>query len=142
MSNDPVTRITINAPIATVWRALTDFDAYPEWNPWVRFTGHPRPGAEVPMTIKLFGRALTVTVHIEAVDEERELRWRGGPPRLMSGAHFFELRPLDAGSTELVQGERFRGLGAPILWPLLRSELMAFYGRINRALKARAERVG
>ena len=28
--------IEIRAPIETVWRVLTDFDSYPEWNPHIR----------------------------------------------------------------------------------------------------------
>jgi uncharacterized membrane protein len=29
------TEIEINAPAEKVWRVLTDFAAYPEWNPFV-----------------------------------------------------------------------------------------------------------
>jgi len=38
------TCIDINAPVARVWAALTDFEAYPEWNPRSRITGVAAPG--------------------------------------------------------------------------------------------------
>ena len=30
------TEIEINAPVETVWSILTDFDKYPDWNPFVK----------------------------------------------------------------------------------------------------------
>jgi hypothetical protein len=38
------TSIDIEAPAATVWAALTDFAAYPEWNPRSHVTGVAAPG--------------------------------------------------------------------------------------------------
>ena len=42
------TEITIAAPVAKVWAALTDLAKYPEWNPYhVRVEGHAAPGARL-----------------------------------------------------------------------------------------------
>lgn len=135
----PQTRVRIDAPVSTAWRVLMDVEAYPEWNPEVQFHTPPALGRRVPMTVRLFGRRLTVRVLMLEVEPERELRWRGGARGLMTGTHYFKLEPQGDAATLVVHGERFAGLGVPLLWPFLGRELCAFYERINGALKARCE---
>lgn len=141
MPPHPLTHVDIAAPPAIVWGVLIDFAAYGEWNPRLRFGGRPLPGRSVPMTVTLFGRALTVPVVFEAIEEGRTLRWRGGPRWLMEGTHHFELQASGPASTRVTHGEYFRGAAVPLLWPVMRAELTAFYRVINDALKARAERM-
>ncbi|WP_341268479.1 MULTISPECIES: SRPBCC domain-containing protein [Gordonia] len=46
--------ITINAPADVVWRVLTDFDAYGEWNPFqVECSSTLIPGAPIDMRFEL-----------------------------------------------------------------------------------------
>lgn len=135
----PQTKVRIGAPVSTVWRTLLDIGAYPEWNHEVRFHAPPAFGRRVPMTVRLFGRTLTVEVLILAVEPGRELRWRGGTWGLMTGTHYFKLEPEGDAVTLVTHGERFAGLGTPLLWPFLARELHAFYNRINVALKSRCE---
>ena len=139
MPPHPQTNVRIEAPVSTVWRVLTDVEAYPEWNPEVLLHTPPAPGRRVRMTVRLFGRALTVPVRMLAVEPERELCWRGGPRGLMTGTHYFRLEPDGDAATRVTHGERFEGLAVPLLWPFLRRELHAFYERINAVLKSRCE---
>jgi hypothetical protein len=141
MQRNPETRIIIDAPIAAVWEVLVQLEQYPEWNPTLQFCGEARKGASIPMRVKLFNQSFTVPVVFEAVDAERELRWRGGPRWLLSGSHYFKIRQADerGTSTELIQGERFQGLGLPLLWPFIKSELDRLYLGSNDAIKRRAE---
>ncbi len=47
------TEVEINAPAERVWRMLTDFRAYPEWNPFVRrVDGEARVGARIHVDIQ------------------------------------------------------------------------------------------
>lgn len=137
-----VTRVEIDASPAVVWAVLTDFERYPQWNPCLRFRGAPRAGQRVPMTVTLFGVALTVPVRIEEMSPERELRWRGGPGWLMHGTHYLRLEPIADERTRLTHGERFGGVLLPLLWPLLAAELLRFYERMNEGLRARCEAPG
>ena len=116
-----------------------DVEAYPEWNPEVLFHTPPVLGQRVRMTVRLFGRTLTVPVLMLAVERERELCWRGGTRGLMTGTHYFKLEPEGDAATRVIHGERFEGLGVPLLWPCLSRELHAFYERINVVLKSRCE---
>src|SRR5208337_3854746 len=44
------TEIEINAPAEKVWKVLTDFAAYPEWNPFVRCGAGARSGLVLAFT--------------------------------------------------------------------------------------------
>ena len=59
----------------------------------------------------------------------------------MVGTHHFDVQPRGLASTRVTQGERFRSVLVPLLWPLLRAQLTTFYNAINDALKARAEQI-
>ncbi len=138
-SVNPESRFTIKAPVAVVWEVLSDFEAYPEWNPCVQFRGNPVAGARVPLTLQLMGRSFPFSVMVEAIDEQRELRWRGGPRRLMTGTHYFKIRAMDPETTEMVHGERFEGVAVRMTWPVVGRAFETFYERINEALIQRCE---
>lgn len=47
------TSIGIQAPLATIWRILTDFRDYPAWNPFIRsIEGEARAGARLLIRIE------------------------------------------------------------------------------------------
>lgn len=141
MQRNPEARILINASIATVWETLVQLEKYEEWNPTLQFRGEARVGAKLPMRVRLFNFSFTVPVIFETVDTEQELRWCGGPKWLLSGSHYFKLRRVgeNGTSTELIQGESFQGVGLPLLWPLVETELARLYQGTNDAIKQRAE---
>jgi hypothetical protein len=72
------TEIEINAFAEKVWRVLTDFAAYPEWNPLIRrATGEVRVGARLHVTIQPSGgKGMSFRPTILVADPNRELRWR------------------------------------------------------------------
>lgn len=50
------TEIEIKASAARVWRLLTDFDAYPQWNPFIRSVeGKPEPNSKLNVFIQPSG---------------------------------------------------------------------------------------
>ena len=138
-SVNPESQYIINAPAALVWQVLCDFEAYPQWNPCVRFRGRPVVGAKVPITLQLMGRSFPFSVRMEAMDKQRELRWRGGPPGLMTGTHYFRIRALEDDTTEMIHGERFEGVAVPLTWPAVGRAFETFYARIDQALLERCE---
>jgi len=73
------TEIEINAPVPRVWAALTDFSAFPEWNPFIqRVSGGLETGARLEVFIQpAGGRGMTFRPTLITVEPERELRWLG-----------------------------------------------------------------
>jgi hypothetical protein len=73
--------IEIGAPPERVWQVLTDFGAYPEWNPFIRsIEGEPRVGSRLKVRIQPPGaRAMTFRPTVRAAKPARELRWLRPP---------------------------------------------------------------
>jgi hypothetical protein len=71
--------IEIDAPPERMWAVVTDFAAYPEWNPFIRqISGELREGARLQVRIEPPAtRATTFRPTVRAVEANRELRWLG-----------------------------------------------------------------
>jgi hypothetical protein len=137
------TSIDIAASPSRVWSVLTDFAAYPEWNPFItRIAGVPVVGGRLVVTIQPPGRkAMMFRPVVLAATPEAELRWRGRllMPGLFDGEHVFRLGSIATGC-RLDHSEVFTGLLAGLLGGTLPATRRGFMA-MNEALKARAEGV-
>ena len=141
MSRRIDTEIAIAATPARVWRVLTDFDAYPDWNPFIRAVeGTAEAGTRLSVTIEAGGSRHRFRPVLLQATPERALRWlgRGGFPGLFDGEHGFFLE-AEGGGTRLRQEETFQGFLVPLLWRGVEPATRAGFEAMNRALKARAE---
>lgn len=131
----------IDAPVARVWALLLDFERHAEWATAFAVEGKARAGEAARVHFSLLGRRLSYPVVIERVEQNRELRWQGGPKALVRGSHYFLLEPTgpEARHTRLRHGEEFDGLAVRPLWPLLEKQLGPAYAAFNQQLKQRAE---
>ena len=139
-----VTTIDIDAPPRRVWKVLTDFEAHPKWNPFVRsIEGSPREGATLKVSIHpVGGKGMTFRPRVLRAVPDEELRWLGRVvlPGIFDGEHFFTIEPLDQGRrTRFIQGERFTGLLVPLLRRNLERGTREGFEAMNQALKARVE---
>jgi len=132
----------IEAPPEVVWRVLTDFAGYPEWNPFiVRIAGDLAVGQVLDLTIQPPGRrAMTFRPKVLRCEPDSEFRWLGHflVPGLFDGEHAHLLEAIEAGRTRYSQSEAFRGLLVPLTGSLLAATQQGF-DAMNTALKARAE---
>ncbi len=136
-------RIDIQAPQHQVWAVLTDFAAFPEWNPYQREVR----GEAVE------GRSLSLCVH-ESGGTERHywarvvtsaapdlLRWQveilsAGLLRCM---HTFELIASGKGKTTVEQSIRFSGPLATLVRGRFASEMGWGVEAMGKALRERVE---
>jgi hypothetical protein len=136
------TEIEIDATPERVWQVLTNFDAYREWNPFIRsIEGEPEVGSRLSVRIEPPGaRGMTFKPTVRAVDPARELRWLGHlfVPGLFDGEHRLALEPLGGGRSRFVQSERFNGLLIGLFTKTLAATELGFE-QMNQALKRRAE---
>lgn len=138
------TERVVDAPPEAVWRVLTDFAAYPEWNPFIpRIEGEVREGARLRVRIEPPGSlSATVRPEVQVVRPPHQLAWLGKlfVPHLFDGRHEFRLVPLaDGERTRFVQRETFGGLLVPIL--LDGEAVRRGFEAMNERLAERAERV-
>ena len=134
------TEIEIAAEPEAVWSVLTDFNKYPEWNPFIKkiegeavvgeqldATFHPLH-MENPQNLKLI---------IQVANENEELRWLGRIliPGLLEGEQYFLLTETESG-TRFTHGENFTGL---LLLFIDVSENAPSFEAVNRELKVRTE---
>lgn len=138
-----LTDVEIDAPPTRVWTVLTDFEAYDEWNPFLRIVGRPNVGSRPQVRLTPpSGRGMTFRPEVTAAEPNREFRWVGHLylSGLFDGEHRFVLEPLDGGErTRFVHGETFSGVLAGPLLRVSGDDTRAGFEAMNEALKRRAE---
>jgi hypothetical protein len=142
-----ITTININAPPHEVWTELIDFEAYRQWNPFIRtIEGSPREGERLKISIQPVGaRGMTFRPRVIRAVPARELRWLGRLilPGIFDGEHSFEIEPLNEGQrTRFTQRERFTGVLVPFLRRSLDTSTRKGFEAMNQALKDRVEKRG
>jgi hypothetical protein len=135
--------IEIRAPLDSVWRVLTDFSAYPEWNPHVReVRGTPKAGRRITIRSQPpGGRPVVLRPVVTSWTPPTELRWRATflSRLLFSGEHGFKLEPVTERSVRFLQEETFSGLLVPLYARLRLPRTREGFALVNEALRERAE---
>jgi len=134
------TKIIINAPISRVWNILLDVDHYPQWNPSVaKIWGTIQEGRLIFAHISPLKSVFPL--QIVSLKERQELIWKGTllSSGIMKGEHYYRLKDLGNGQTELQHGEYFTGLVSALIPTLIVSRLQASYKYHNEKLKVIAE---
>ena len=130
----------IPSPPDVVWKILTDFPTYADWNPFItRASGDPKIGHKLSIRIvPPGGGGMTFRPRVAAVEPEHLLEWFGtlGMQGLFDSRHAFVLKPT-AGGTTLTQTETLSGLLVPLMTGVLQRTKKGFEN-MNTALLNRA----
>ena len=114
------TSIEIHASRDRVWGILTDFAAYPAWNPFIRsIQGAHVAGATLNVTVQpVGGAAMAFKPRLLRFVPGKELRWKGQVlfPGIFDGEHYFEIDEVNPGTVRFTQGELFSGILVPLLF--------------------------
>ncbi|MBU4536301.1 MAG: SRPBCC domain-containing protein [Euryarchaeota archaeon] len=139
------TEIEINAPAKVVWDILTDFDHYPQWNPFIQeISGDQTVGAQIEVFIKSpNSNGIKFKPKILSYKPEEELRWLGALwiPKLFDGEHSLIIEEIDENKILFIQKEKFTGLLVPLVSSML-NDTESGFKNMNRALKREAEDEG
>lgn len=141
--------LDIDAPVAVVWRIMTDFQRFPEWNPLNRFfmlDTRPEPGQTVtfgprwgPYGEDDLGKAGFMQREVLTVWEENCCLAYGVVSWWLNAERVQHLAPLTAGRTRYRTYERTSGVLAPVVRCVYGRRIVEGFTANGRALKRRAE---
>ena len=141
---DVTTKIEINSTPSAVWKILTDFSTYEQWNPFIhKISGEPKEGSKIDIYIETpSGKSRKYSPTITKVEEDRELRWLGKGlfPGLLEGEHIFTIEELGPARVVFTQREVFGGLLTWLFGKSANVDIRQGLEQMNNALKKRAER--
>lgn len=137
------TEILINATPKKVWAVLTDFQYYPEWNPFIKsITGNVAVGNKIIVRLEPpEATGMTFKPKVLVFDKNKEFRWLGNFlfPGLFDGEHKFELIDNGNGSTTFIQSEKFKEILVPLLRRMLDINTINRFNLMNQKLRALLE---
>ena len=136
------TDVLIKSPLPDVWAVLTDFESFPDWNPFIRsIKGAKAVGELLEVQIQPpGGKGMTFRPEVLKFELEREFRWKGKllVKGIFDGEHYFILERVGEIETRLVHGEIFTGFLVGLLSGMLSNTAVGFQ-LMNEAIKARCE---
>ncbi len=138
MSHKIQTTITIKATSEQVWKVLTNFKDYPDWNPFLtEASGKLKVGEK--LLINAGGMKFKPT--LLKVEKNVELRWLGKLlfSGIFDGEHYFQIEENSDGTITFHHGEIFKGILVSMFKKKLDTETKASFKEMNMALKKRCE---
>lgn len=136
------TDIVIQASPDQVWAVLTDFESFPDWNPFIRsIKGSTEIGKTLEVQIQPpGGKGMTFRPEVLKFDSSREFRWKGKLlfKGVFDGEHYFILEKVGENETRLIHGELFSGFLVALLGGMLSNTAVGFQ-LMNEAIKAKCE---
>lgn len=142
MSKQIRTEIVINATPEAVWQVLTDFNAYPSWNPFiVHLEGSTSVGSRLTTTMLNGGKKYIFRPVVTRSEQPKHFGWLGSLiiKGLFDGHHYFEIESTSDSQVMFVQGEHFSGLLAGWIFKKIGAETRLNFVKMNEALKRVAE---
>ena len=135
------TEIIINTSAENIWNELTNFEKYPEWNPFIRkVSGNIAVGNKIEVTFQTEGsNPIVFTPIIQKIDNNSIFQWEGRllMPGIFTGKHTFQLVSIDKNKTKLIQKEEFNGILVSFF--NFDSTIKGF-GLMNKSIKERLEK--
>lgn len=136
------TEIIINAPRELVWDLLTDFNAYPQWNPFlISVEGVLVQDGRLNCVIQGASGKMNFSPVIKKIRRCSYFSWKGKLlfPGLFDGYHYFKIEEQGPGTVKFIQGERFSGLLSRFILKKIKDQTTAGFNRMNLSLKELAE---
>jgi len=136
------TEIDIKASPEKVWEVLTDFNNFPQWNPFIRqINGDPKVGTKLKIHLQTSsGKSRTYRPTVTKVEPNRELRWSGKSfiPGMFNGERIFSIE-LKTNHVRFVHREIFTGLGVALAGNRLDKDMYQSFEKMNDAFKEEVE---
>ena len=137
------TEIVINAPAEKVWSILTDFEKFPQWNPFIlKVEGTAKVNSRLRVELKNGNGVSVFKPNVLVAEKNKAFEWLGSLPipGLFNGQHYFRIETLSQTQVKFVHGEEFTGLLAGLIMSQIGEQTRNGFIDMNKALKERAEK--
>ena len=135
--------IEINASADKLWSILTNFDAFPEWNPFIKsIEGNLKVDERFKVFLQLpDSKGMTFRPKCLKAEQNKELRWIGHMlfPGLFDGEHIFIIESVEENKVRFIQKELFKGIFTSLIMKSIGEKTKQGFEAMNRALKERVE---
>ena len=137
--------IMINADITTVWQIFSRLERWPKWGGYIINAGWNtkkkwKQGSKFTQIVKGFNviKSLKSEPMIIKIKPYSIVTWRGAR-KLIKGIHTFKFQKVGS-RTKVTNEEYFKGLLAPILFPLIKNNFEIYFQKFLDGLKKEAEK--
>lgn len=138
------TAIQINSSPEILWKVITDFKNYYQWNPILqKIKGEPLIGNQLEIHLTTVGGKKRI-YHptVIKITPNHELRWKGSFifSQIFSGERIFLIERLGENKANFVNKEIFSGIGVMFTPQKMEDDILASFKKMNEALKKTIER--
>ncbi|GAB4146800.1 MAG: hypothetical protein Fur0041_21010 [Bacteroidia bacterium] len=136
------TEIYINSTPEAVFKALTDFPGYQNWNPLIiKSEGQAIQGSRLVNTMRIGSREMTFKPVLLNVRQPEMLEWEGRLffKGLFDGRHYFIINKINDNTVHFIHGEHFTGLLSGYIFRKIGEDTRTGFLRMNTALKQYVE---
>ena len=138
------TEIQINSSPEILWKVITDFKNYYQWNPILqKIKGEPLIGNKLEIHLSTIGGKNRVYhPKVIKITPNHELRWKGTLlfSQIFSGERIFLIEKLSENKVNFVNKEIFSGIGVRFTSQKMEDDIVASFKKMNEALKKTIER--
>jgi hypothetical protein len=138
------TEIQINSSPEILWKVITDFKNYYQWNPILqKIKGEPIIGNQLEIHLSTIGGKNRVYhPKVIKITPNHELRWKGTLffSQIFSGERIFLIEKLSENKVNFVNKEIFSGIGVRFTSQKMEDDIVASFKKMNEALKKTTER--
>ncbi|KLD97378.1 SRPBCC domain-containing protein [Aliarcobacter butzleri] len=141
--NQIETSIKISSTANKIWKELTNFDEYKNWNPSIiDISGELGKNKTIKIVVKIDEKTMIFKPIVLECEENKELRWLGKLlfNGIFDGEHYFLIKENIDETYTFIQGERFSGILIPFFGKMILKTKKGFEA-MNQELKKRVERV-
>lgn len=138
------TAIQINSSPEILWKVITDFKNYYQWNPILqKIKGEPLIGNQLEIHLNTVGGKKRIYhPKVIKITPNHELRWKGSFifSQIFSGERIFLIEKLGENKVNFVNKEIFSGIGVRFTPKKMEDDILASFKKMNEALKKTIER--
>ncbi len=137
------TEIQINSRPEIVWKILTDFKNYSQWNPIIiKIIGELSIGNKLEIHVNTIGGKNRIYhPKITKITPNHELRWKGKffSSKIFEGERIFSIEKLSDNKVNFVNKEIFSGIGLKLVSQKTADDILASFKKMNEVLKKTVE---